>query len=192
MAPPANGARGAKSHPEVIAVWPDVPSVNGCFSCLATRCHLDKKVSPTCLYFLGFGNFYSRSNRIWEARNIHPQLVQIQFQPDPRRNRLRFVLILVSLASVGKHPRENCIHDHRTNIFKARRVTAIWRPLKRNDDIACSIEALQKNTWRPVVSSLRSRDAIHTSSSSTSKVTRMTLFLSLNSRVISCVLAETE
>ena len=47
--------------------------------------------------------------------------------------------------------RGNCINDYRTTIFKARLVTAVWRPMKRNDDIVFAIEDLQKTPWRPVV-----------------------------------------
>ena len=51
--------------------------------------------------------------------------------------------MLVALGVVT-HGRENCNNDDRTNMFKARHVTAVWRPMKRNDDIVCAVESLRK------------------------------------------------
>ena len=39
------------------------------------------------------------------------------------------------LAGVVQRGREKRINDHRTNTFKARLVTAVWRSMKRNDGI---------------------------------------------------------
>ena len=44
--------------------------------------------------------------------------------------------MLVSLSGVVKHGSENCINNYRTNIFKARLVTAVWRPVKTSSTLS--------------------------------------------------------
>ena len=45
------------------------------------------------------------------------------------------------------------LHEH----FQSKSVTAVWRPMKRNDDIVCAIEALEKTSWWPVTSPVSHR-----------------------------------